>query len=243
MDPLLTSALISGGSNLLGGFTSALGAKNQMSQKSAMRMQQNINQEQMKFGLVEGPAWEMAGLKKAGINPLLRYGQSGTPTGVSAQGVSQGTPINELSALGESIGNIGTSAADMFSKIKQAEKIDADIVKIGEELTKIAAETDKISAEEQLTWTQREQVWVNNALTRAQTSEAKQRIRNLAAQLELTNMQTKTEAWNAALKEADAEFRRLELPKQENLARFYETAQGYYATKIQESGVSLNPFK
>ena len=208
-----------------------------------MKMQQNLNQEQFKFGLVHGPEWEMAGLKSAGINPLLRYGQSGTPTGVSAQGVSQGAPINKLSGLSEGIGNIGSSAADMFSKIKQAEKIDADIIKIGEELTKIAADTLKISAEEQLVWAQREKVWVDNALANAQTSEARQRIHNLAAQLELTNMQTKTEAWNAALKETEAEFRRLELPLQENLARFYSSAQGYYAAKIQAAGVSINPFK
>lgn len=119
-------------------------------------MQQNINQEQMKFGLVEGPSWEMSGLKKAGINPLLRYGSHGTPTGASAQGVSQATPINKLSELGAAIGDIGTSAADTYSKMASAKKTIRETDKIGEEMQNLLMQRDltyaQIQSEAQKQW-------------------------------------------------------------------------------------------
>ncbi|AXH76501.1 MAG: DNA pilot protein [Microviridae sp.] len=190
MDPIVTSALLAGGSKLLGGLTSAFGAKNQMSQKSAMRMQQNINQEQMKFGLVEGPSWEMSGLKKAGINPLLRYGQSGTPTGVTAQGVSQGTPINKLSDLGAAMGDIGTTAADAYSKLTDAKKTEAEINKLGEEIKNLGVNRRlseaQIGTEQQRMW----QLFGQRLLQTAQVSLTESQTKQLVAMFDQIEAQT-----------------------------------------------------
>jgi len=190
MDPIVAASLISGGSNLLGGLTSAFGAKNQMSQKSAMRMQQNINQEQMKFGLVEGPAWEMAGLKKAGINPLLRYGQSGSPTGVSAQGVSQGTPINKLSGLAEGISNVGSSAADVYSKLTSARKTEQEIENLSQEYKSIITNRELTEAQIKTETQRMFNTFTDTLLKAAQTNLSEQDFLKVEASIKNINVDT-----------------------------------------------------
>lgn len=196
MDPMIAAALIQGGSSLLGGFTSALGASGQLGQESAMKMQQALNQEMHKWSLIHSPSWEMAGLKSAGINPLLRYGQHGSPAPHAAMGVSQAVPINKLSGLADAIGGIGTSAADAYSKVASAEKTIAEIDKVGEEIMNLRSTrnlTDQqVQTETQRTWhtfAQRVLTWSQDELTKAEADRVRSQIENIDADTGVKKLQ------------------------------------------------------
>lgn len=99
-----------------------------------MQAQAEFNIAQHKKSLLNTPSWEMAGLKAAGINPLLRYGQHGSPNPSSAQGVSQAPSVNRLQGAADALGQAGHSAIDAYKKSAEVDQIEAQINKIGEEI-------------------------------------------------------------------------------------------------------------
>jgi hypothetical protein len=170
--------IISAGAQLLGAATSAYGASKQLSERDAMEAQSAFNWAQHKKSLLEGPSLEMRGLKAAGINPLLRYGQHGTPMTSTAQGVSSQGARNPWDQTGGLLADAGSSAVDAFRKSAEVDKIEADINKIGTEITKLEADTRLSDADrelrEQQLYTELQRTFLTaaqNTLTNAQYSQ------------------------------------------------------------------------
>lgn len=248
--------LIQAGGSFLGGLTSALGMGKNMSQADAMGMQFNNAWTAYKRSMLSGPSMEMEGLRRAGINPLLRYGSHGSPVGAMSFGGGGAAPYNRFGDLGSAIGDMTSSAVDVMRGLAETEKAGAETVRLGAELDRIAADADRIRADTalkgaqkdaaleqaQLTAAQRFRTYYENALTAAQTDRERATIRQTLANLAKIDAETQLTLWKGATEAAMAEMARLQLPLAENRAEFYSTAWGYYTTKIDEVGGALNPF-
>ena len=147
--PLLQAAAPS----LIGAASSAFGARNQMNQGEQMRTSAAHSKQAYEHSLLEGPSLEMKGLKKAGINPLLRYGNGGTsaPT-YSAAPTS--TPTNKLQGFSEHIANAGTSAVNTLKTMEDTKKATAEIAKTAEETNKLGEEIKNLGTNRLLTQAQ-----------------------------------------------------------------------------------------
>lgn len=174
--------------SLIGGAFSALGAKGQLDQGEAMSRQYQYNQNAFRNQLLEGPSLEMQGLKKAGINPLLRYGQYGSPTSAVQQGVSHAPPTNPLQGFADALGGAGTSAAGILSTLESTKKTTAEIDKIGQEILNLATQQDltreQVNHEQvkiQNTFADTVYKWTLNELGQAEAEKIAAQIRNLDA--------------------------------------------------------------
>jgi len=105
MDPITGAALISGGSQLLGGLIGSRG------QSSANRANLNIAREQMKFQeRMSSTAYQRSAsdLKKAGLNRILALGSpASSPQGASA------TMQNDKAMIAQGIQNAALTAAQV----------------------------------------------------------------------------------------------------------------------------------
>lgn len=103
MDPITGAAVITGGSNVLGGYIASQG------QESANRANLAIAREQMQFQeRMSNTAYQRAmdDMKKAGLNPMLAFSKGGasTPGGASA------TMGNESASFGAGVSAAGSAA-------------------------------------------------------------------------------------------------------------------------------------
>lgn len=193
-------SILSGVGTLLGGATSALGASQQLSARDAMQAQAEFNFAQHKKSLLEGPSLEMAGLKRAGINPFYRYGQHGTPLH-SAQGVSQAPSVNRLAELGGAIGSTVTGAVDAYGTIASAKKSEASAARDYQEIEQSVAEIARIRASTTLIDTQRDHELDKQAKTLAETTTE-------YARAALTDIQADLSA--AQIRQAEATIAQIE---------------------------------
>ena len=123
MDPITGAALISGGSQLLGGLIGSRG------QASANRANLNIAREQMKFQeRMSNTAYQRSAsdLKKAGLNRILALGSpASSPSGASA------TMQNEKAMLGQAVQNAAMTAAQINNVNAQTKKTKAETTALG----------------------------------------------------------------------------------------------------------------
>lgn len=146
--------VVSAGGQLLGGIVSAFGARGQ-DQASLMSAQRQESMQAFHDQLQFGPTWEMAGLKRAGINPMLRYGHGGSAVPTSAVSVSAPAPFNPLEGLAQGIAGAGTSAVSAYRDVAQGEATKASIPKLKIEAVRVATEIPRIMADTRLSDAQR----------------------------------------------------------------------------------------
>lgn len=226
-------AVIAAGASLAGGLISAKGAlrSQEMSQaftpemmklqndynRAAMERQYSLNQAQYGYELTKGPGLEMAGLRAAGINPMLRYGQggSGTPmfTGGSSA-LSVGSPTmqfpNAFGDLGSGVAGAVSSALDARRSVAETERTQTETSRVAAEtLLRLPAEVRQLEANTRLTEAQRQSELERPALMIQQRVLAEAQARLPDAQLEVfraTVGELGTRAivnmWNAELLEA-----------------------------------------
>lgn len=123
MDPLIGSALISGGSSLLGGLFGKSSAKKAAAAANAFTREQMQNRHQ----------WEVSDLRKAGLNPILSAG--GTPSMGSSAMEQQVNP----NVLGDAV-----------SSALQAKLLKAQIANTQQDTVKKGAETASVSEDAKL---------------------------------------------------------------------------------------------
>lgn len=194
---IAAAPLIQAGGSFLGGATSALGMGKNMSQADQLGMQFDNSWTAYKRSLLKGPSMEMAGLKAAGINPLYRYGQHGTPSGMMSFGGGGAHPYNRFGDLGGAIGDMASSAVDVFRSLSEADKAKSESTRNYAELERISADIARLESLTGLTNVQRDHEldkqkhtlaeitteYARAALLRAQSQVPPQQIREMQARI------------------------------------------------------------
>lgn len=206
-------AMLQGAGSIIGGLTSAFGASQQMSQEDAMHKQAALNWEQHKKSLTEGPRLEKAGLRRAGINPLLRYGEHGAPLPSTAQGVSQAPPVNPLSGLAEGIGGAMSSAADVYSKVSQANKAVEELNQIAANVQKIKADTKLSEAQRGTEFEKQQLMFADRMLRYTQDNKMRAETDLIRRQWDLVSSQVGINKWIEASAEVNARIAQAGLPR------------------------------
>lgn len=196
----LSPAWLTAGTNVLGGVTSALGAFRNMSQSrlidrqaeaniGMMQQQHDLNKVFHKWELEHGPSLEMEGLRRAGVNPMLRYGQggSGTPVvagGSSALGVSIPGPYNPLEGVGNAIGNAASSAYAAARTVAETRSVVARLVP---EIERVLADTSLTEAQRNTELQRPGLILQQTVLAEAQAQLPPEQLRVFAAQINNLN--------------------------------------------------------
>lgn len=139
-------AIISAGASLLGGAVSAFG------QSRAQSRSEDFSREMYEYALTHGPSLEMEGLRRAGINPMLRYGSGGSGTPVSMPTMNFG---NAFGDLGSAISGAGSSAFSAMSQQQGIEESKQRIDNLQVDMAKATQEISRIQADTRLTDAQR----------------------------------------------------------------------------------------
>lgn len=247
MDPLITTALIGAGSNLLGAGIDFFGGQSAIqNQKDRMQdaqvmgradaawsaamvptfQQQGIENAMAKYGGDSRFLYEVEGLKKAGIHPYLRYGSGGSATPQlqynTAGGFAVPAAYNAYSGVANKISELGSSAASFAESFARIEKTQADIVKI-------SADVEKIEADTSLTWAERKTEMQKAAneferkyLIWAQANLSDQQAELVKATFKKIPAETALTWWRAAQAEAETKIMEANLPMAEATAKIFE---------------------
>lgn len=231
-------AIISAGASLLGGAVSAFG------QSRAQKRTEDFSREMYDYALLSGPSLEMEGLRRAGINPMLRYGSGGSSTPVSMPTMSFN---NAYGSLGDAISGAGSSAFSALTAQQGIEESRQRISHSSMEMMRIAQDTSRIQADTRLTDQQRvnavsengrilQQTAVGMAeeylryaqanLSEAQAGQAASMVRLLGQELSTEQERTMLVYWQAAVAEAEASLRHSEVPRAELDEQIFRTALG-----------------
>lgn len=235
-------SILSGVGSVIGGLTSAFGASKQMDQSEAMQAQAGLNWEQYRKSLVQGPKYEMRGLKKAGINPLLRYGQHGSPLPSTAQGVSQAPVTNPLSGLAEGIGGAVSSAADAYSKFASGSKAIAELDQIAANVEKIEEDTKLSTAQRDTEFSKQQLMFADRILRYSQEHLNREQMQTLRVNRELIASQTAINAWREVSERVRAEVLEAGLPRALADERIFDSWFGVIARYLDVGGKAINPF-
>lgn len=217
-----------------GGLISAFGTQAE-SQGSLMNRQQEIQIDTAKALAQNYPKWEMAGLRKAGLHPYLRYGKGGTSPQIPAPSSSIPGPSNRYGALGEHIAGVGTSAVEAYGKLVTAEKDLKTLEKIGAEIHKIEADTD-LSKEQKFTEIARQRaIWAEEFQRRTQAELN-------VEQRKLLYTQQAQAQWEVLVSKHRARLAELQIPRAEVEARIWQTATAEFIRWLmlfKDGGVNI----
>lgn len=240
-------AIISAGASLLGGAVSAFG------QSRAQDRSEDFSREMYEYALLNGPSLEMAGLRRAGINPMLRYGSGGSGTPVSMPTMNFG---NAYGDLGSAISGIGSSAYGALTAEQNMEESRQRVSNMEIDALRVAEETRRIRADTSLTWQQRENAVAEQGRILQQTllGVAEEQLRyaqeNLseaqavqaAANVRLLNEQVTTERsrqlvlyWDQVIGAAEGALRDARRPEAEAERDLFDSAYGRFLVWLRET--------
>lgn len=226
---------------ILSGLTSAFSAlrgERGMSQADAMAGQLSTAQDMRRWELENGPSLEMSGLRRAGINPMLRYGSggSGVPMGGFTPTVAQ--PNNPMQGFANAIGGIGESVSSAYKAFTSGQRDEAETTRTEMEMAlRIPAEIAQIQANTLLTVQQRENAVAEQArilqdtlLKTAQEELARAQAEAVPAQIAvaMANVRLLGQQWST-------EFERSIMTAWQSIAARQATAQGQAAEDFYRS--------
>lgn len=170
--------LISAGASLIGGLVSARGAERAANRSEA------FSREMYDYALTHGPSLEMAGLRRAGINPMLRYGTGGQGTPVSMPTMSFQNPLGDLGA------GIAGAASSAFGTMRTQQEIAESQARTRSTIERLLPEIARVEADTSLTQAQREtelhrpgQIMQDIVLSQAQAMLAEEQFDVYQAQI------------------------------------------------------------
>lgn len=232
------SAIVSAGGSLLGGLVSARGAER------ASERSEDFSREMYQYALLNGPSFEMEGLRRAGINPMLRYGTGGQGTPVSMPTMSF---PNQYGGLGEAITGGTASAFGAMRTEQEIEESRSRVQNMTAEWQRIVQDTNRIVADTSLTQQQRNNALAEQGrivqqtalgaaeeylryaqanLSEAQQAQAGAMVRLLGQELSTEEQRTLLTQWQASVAEANAQSSWLGLPRERIDSEIYRSALG-----------------
>lgn len=242
MGILSALSALGGIGTFLGGATSAYGASQQLSQGELIARQQQAQLQNYKNQLTKGPAWEVQGLKAAGINPMLRYGKGGSMTGLGATSSSQPAYNNRLAGLAAGIGSMGTSAAQINRDLSSAEQAIATASKVPYEIKKIEADT-RLSKQQQGTqMADQRRIFQEEMLKYAQYNKVEVEIRLIEENTELVRSQQAINVYREIYEQAQAQVAQAKVPLAQAEAEIYKSSYGQFLRWLDATTKSANPF-
>lgn len=206
---------IGAASSLLGGITSAFGARGQ-SQSSLMQDQFQYGMQGFHDQLKYGPSWEMAGLKAAGLHPFLRYGQGGSAMHLAVPQVSapSQSQVSPFEALGAGIAGAGREAASAYGTASSAERDQTQVAINRVTPARVQAETARTLADTQLRGAQHatelhraELVFTQAVLAAAQAMLPEAQMAVFASQISLMSEQERLARYQAEVQSHEATIR------------------------------------
>lgn len=205
-------AALGGGGSLLGGLSSLFGSRGQ-SQADLMSLQLSTAQSMRRWELENGPALEMAGLRRAGINPMLRYGSGGSGVPMGGFTPTVAAPYNRFQGFADAIGGIGESVSSAFRSFAGGERDTAETSRTRAEVAlRLPAEVARIQADTSLTYQQRKnaivergRILADTLLTEAQARLPAAQMEVFRAQIGLMGAQTVLAEWQQALTAAQSD--------------------------------------
>lgn len=234
--PVLAAG-VSSAAGLAGGFLNR-----GLSQRDAMQAQSEFALRHQREQLLNMPRYEVQGLKRAGINPMLPYANGGGPSTSGSFTPGIAAPINPGFDLGASVGRGVSSAIDM-------KRTNSQVALQGSQVSEIAARINEINARTDLTKQQREnatvelrRIFADTMLKNAQGVLSSEQIKTLQAQRELIQSQAAVSKWTQLVEEARARMAKAGIPQAEGRAEIYSSAWGRFFQWLNEAGRSANPF-
>lgn len=218
MDPFITSAVIGGLGNVLGGIFG------NSAQRSANRTNMQINREQMEFQeRMSNTAYSRAvqDLQRAGLNPMLAVQQGGasSPAGSS----TRVEPVDAMARSLNSAGSVIAQAAGIENIMANTRKTQADA--FGTEKDNIAKAANSAYAElrAKLEMSQLEadveQKLASRDLTRAQRQQLQEMLPIIKAH---TIQDTKLKEYQTSSAKSEARLKELDIPRGKAEATFYK---------------------
>lgn len=238
--------VISAGASLLGGLFSARGSE------IAASRSEDFSREMYQYSLLNGPSLEMEGLRRAGINPMLRYGSGGSGTPVSMPTMSFQNPLADFGA------GVAGAASSAFGTMKLEQDIDESRQRIQHstaEILRIGVDTSRIIADTSLTQQQRENAVAENGrilqqtalgvaeeflryaqsnLSDAQAAQAGAMVRLLGQQLSTEEARTLMMGWQASTAQAETNIRWAEVPRAQREGDFFASPVGRVVMQMMQ---------
>lgn len=228
-------AIIGAGASLLGGLVSAAGASR------AQDRSEGFSREMYEYALTHGPSLEMEGLRRAGINPMLRYGTGGQGTPVSMPTMSF---QNAFGDLGAGIAGMGSSAFALERQSAETNRINTELLlKLPEELESIRANTALTEAQRESALQQKRVLVEEEIYRHAQTSMTIAQIDALEAQVRQMETAALLNLASAAAQHANAALSNLALSRAEYDSEFFESWFGEIVRGVHNTIGGMGPLQ
>lgn len=213
-----------------------------LSQRDAMQAQADIAHDAWKRRLLAGPISEVEGLRRAGINPLLRYGSggSGLAPGYSMPGIAPA--VNPGAFLSQGVASGVSSAVDLFRAEGQVMKNFAEVDKIASEIAQIQASTELTVQQKENAIADQRRIFADEVLKIGQSVLNSEQLKILDAQRDVLESQAAINKWVELSEIARAQLAEAGVPLAEADAAFYETLYGKFLRYLERTKDAINPF-
>ena len=230
-------SLLTGGASAYGAYSASRGASDAPAQQSAMMRQQYSYQKKFwKHQLRQGPTQELAGLRKAGINPMLAYAKaSGAGPSPYSSGVSIPAPVNQEALSGSLIASAGSSAAAAFRDLNTGQAAYAAASKVPSEIEQILATTQLTKEQQRTQIAEQQRIFEDQMLKIAQYNKITEEIKLLTDKGKLVRSMQSIAVWTESLEQAKAQAAQMGLAGAEMQATVNESAWARWMEYIKRS--------